>query len=350
MCWGASVDAPFTDAGSTRDAYTMYVAPRRDGPPLALVAARSISSLACVAAASGIAARIAARAAAATDALVSVRARRFKRRDWNYLHKPDGSASDSDSDGSVESAGDVVGSSSSDSEDDGEDEDEDEVEVEEASEDADADVERRDAAKADIRARYDHAESQIASVLSGASDGKLNVAAKCRACPGTLLLSAAALTTHAASKKHVKNLKRLGKHGDDGYVCFYPAVQEDDGVVSDGDAETHAERLARLRAQKILKAEQGGGGAKGGKFSLDQFDDSDDDDDDDDDGSDSDAMTRRAAKKTLIKEIEAKKQSKTAEKRSRRHAQSKRLKSATKKKSKPGKRQRQAMKAGGAAE
>jgi hypothetical protein len=165
-----------------------------------------------------------------------------------------------------------------------------------------------------------------------------------------LLLSAAALTTHAASKKHVKNLKRLGKHGDDGYVCFYPAVQEDDGVVSDGDAETHAERLARLRAQKILKAEQGGGGAKGGKFSLDQFDDSDDDDDDDDDGSDSDAMTRRAAKKTLIKEIEAKKQSKTAEKRSRRHAQSKRLKSATKKKSKPGKRQRQAMKAGGAAE
>jgi hypothetical protein len=279
--------------------------------------------------------------------LVSVRSRRFKRRDWNYLHKPDGSASDSDSDGSVESAGDAAGSSSSDSEDDGEGE----VEEEEASEDADADVERRDAAKADIRARYDHAESQIASVLSGASDGKLNVAAKCRACPGTLLLSAAALTTHAASKKHVKNLKRLGKHGDDGYVCFYPAVQEDDGVVSDGDAETHAERLARLRAQKILKAEQGGGGAKGGKFSLDQFEDSDDDDDDDDDdGSDSDAMTKRAARKTLIKEIEAKKESKTAEKRSRRHAQSKRLKSATKKKSKPGKRQRQAMKADGAAE
>jgi len=323
----------------------MYVAPRRDGPPLALVAARSISSLACVAAASGIAARIAARAAAAIDALVSVRSRRFKRRDWNYLHKPDGSASDSDSDGSVESAGDAVGSSSSDSEDDGE------VEVEEEEASEDADVERRDAAKADIRARYDHAESQIASVLSGASDEKLNVAAKCRACPGTLLLSAAALTTHAASKKHVKNLKRLGKHGDDGYVCFYPAVQEDDGVVSDGDAETHAERLARLRTQKILKAEQGVGGAKGGKFSLDQFDDSDDDDDDDDDdGSDSDAMTRRAARKTLIKEIEAKKESKTAEKRSRRHAQSKRLKSATKKKSKPGKRQRQAMKADGAAE
>ena len=344
MCWWASVDAPFTDAGSTRDAYTMYVAPRRDGPPLALVAARSISSLACVAAASGVAARIAARAAAATDALVSVRSRRFKRRDWNYLHKPDGSASDSDSDGSVESAGDAVGSSSSDSEDAGE------VEVEEEEASEDADVERRDAAKADIRARYDHAESQIARVLSGASDGKLNVAAKCRACPGTLLLSAAALTTHAASKKHVKNLKRLGKHGDDGYVCFYPAVQEDDGVVSDGDAETHAERLARLRTQKILKAEQGAGGAKDGKFSLDQFDDSDDDDDDDDDGSDSDAMTRRAARKTLIKEIEAKKESKTAEKRSRRHAQSKRLKSATKKKSKPGKRQRQAMKADGAAE
>ena len=325
----------------------MYVAPRRDGPPLALVAARSISSLACVAAASGVAARIAARAAAATDALVSVRSRRFKRRDWNYLHKPDGSASDSDSDGSIESAGDAARSSSGASA----SEDGEESGSETSASDADVDVDGRDAAnEGDARgARYERARDAIASALSGASDGKLRVAAKCRACPGTLLLSGGALATHAASKKHAKNLKRLGKGGDEGYVCFYPAVREDDGVVSDGDAETHAERLARLRAQKILKAEQGDG-ASGGKFSLDQFDDSDDDDDDDD-GSNSDdsddAMTKRAAKKTLVKEMETKKQSKT-EKRSRRHAQSKRLKSAKKKKSKPGKRQRMAMKATGA--
>ena len=265
------------------------------------------------------------------------------------MHEPDGSASDSDSDGSIESAGDAARSSSGASA--SEDGEESGSETSASDADADVDVDGWDGAKEgdDARARYERARDAIASALSGASDGKLRVAAKCRACPGTLLLSGGALATHAASKKHAKNLKRLGKGGDEGYVCFYPAVREDDGVVSDGDAETHAERLARLRAQKILKAEQGDG-ASGGKFSLDQFVDSDDDDDDDD-GSNSDdsddAMTKRAAKKALVKEIETKKQSKT-EKRSRRHAQSKRLKSATKKKSKPGKRQRMAMKATGA--
>jgi hypothetical protein len=166
------------------------------------------------------------------------------------------------------------------------------------------------------------------------------VAAKCRACPGTLLLSAASMRSHLASKKHAKNVAKLGRAGED-FMALYPAVREEDGIVSDGEAETHAERLARLRAQRILGAEGGKKAKSSSKFSLDQFDSSDDDGDDGggDSDSDSENETRRMAKKELAKKMSRELED-DKKKRSRRHAQSKR-------KSKPGKRQRQAMKEAG---
>ena len=79
-----------------------------------------------------------------------------------------------------------------------------------------------------MRKRYDEARGAIERALRGEGDSK-NVAAKCRACPGTLLLNAGDMREHAKSKKHAKNLKRLGKADDDTFVCFYPAVKEDEG-------------------------------------------------------------------------------------------------------------------------
>ena len=201
--------------------------------------------------------------------------RRFKRRDWNYMHARDGdSSSDSDS---VESAGPEARSSdeeaSASASDDDDDDDEEEAATNEEA--------------TSTRERYDDARTMIEDALKGDSDAK-SIAAKCRACPGTLLLSAANMRAHAASKRHRKNLEKLGRANDETFVCFYPAVREDDGIVSDGEAETHAERLARLRAQKILRSAEGER-AKGGKFSLDQFDSSGDEASDDE----SDAMTTR---------------------------------------------------------
>ena len=248
--------------------------------------------------------------------------RRFKRRDWNYVHARDGdSSSDSDS---IESAGPEARSSDEEaSASDDDDDDEEEATNEEAT---------------STRARYDDARTMIEDALKGDSDAK-SIAAKCRACPGTLLLSAANMRAHAASKRHRKNLEKLGRANDETFVCFYPAVREDDGIVSDGEAETHAERLARLRAQKILRSAEGER-AKGGKFSLDQFDSSGDEgSDDESDGDDDAKMTKRLAKKEFARKV-SDSAPKGKEKRSRRHAQSKRKSG----KSKPGKRQRMAMK------
>ena len=276
---------------------------------------------------------------AATDTHAPFRSRRFKRRDWNYLHKADGSASDSDSDSSVESAGGLASSS----DDDGDDEVDDGDSQPSAS--TSEDVEDEENVSSDdetaTRRRYEEARGIIEKCLRGDEDVKA-VAAKCRACPGTLLLSAASMRSHLASKKHAKNVAKLGRAGED-FMALYPAVREEDGIVSDGEAETHAERLARLRAQRILGAEGGKKAKSSSKFSLDQFDSSDGDDDDDDDGgdseSDSENETRRMAKKELAKKM-SQELEEDKKKRSRRHAQSKR-------KSKPGKRQRQAMKQAG---
>jgi len=277
---------------------------------------------------------------AATDTHALFRSRRFKRRDWNYLHKADGSASDSDSDSSIESAGGLASSSY----DDGDGDDEvDDGDSQPSASTSEEDAEDEDTVSSDdetaTRRRYEEARGIIEKCLRGDEDVKA-VAAKCRACPGTLLLSAASMRSHLASKKHAKNVATLGRAGED-FMALYPAVREEDGIVSDGEAETHAERLARLRAQRILGAEGGKKAKSSSKFSLDQFDSSDDDGDDDDGGSESDSEneTRRMAKKELAKKMSWGLED-DKKKRSRRHAQSKR-------KSKPGKRQRQAMKEAG---
>ena len=213
---------------------------------------------------------------------------------------------------------------------------------------AESSSEAGDARRTATRARYDGARTAIERAMTSDGDGEENggIAARCRACAGTLLLSGTTLRAHAKSKKHLKNLAKLGKANDENFVCFYPAVREDDGYVSDGEAETHAERLARLRAQKILR-DAGDGGDAGGKFSLAQFDSSDDDDGDDDDdyGDDDERVTKRLARKEFARKARDMVADKKGEdaKRSRRHAQRKR-----KGKSKPGKRQRMAMKTEGA--
>lgn len=279
---------------------------------------------------------------AATDTHAPFRSRRFKRRDWNYLHKADGSASDSDSDSSIESAGGLASSSDDDGDDEVDDGDEEDSQPSASTSEDDAEDEENVSSDDETatRRRYEEARGIIEKCLRGDEDVKA-VAAKCRACPGTLLLSAASMRSHLASKKHAKNVAKLGRAGED-FMALYPAVREEDGIVSDGEAETHAERLARLRAQRILGAEGGKKAKSSSKFSLDQFDSSDDDDGDDDGGdseSDSENETRRMAKKELVKKMSRELED-DKKKRSRRHAQSKR-------KSKPGKRQRQAMKEAG---
>ena len=116
------------------------------------------------------------------------------------MHKRDGeSESESESD-SVESAGGRASSSSSESG---------------ASEEADARVSSSESSEEDgeedgkaMRKRYDEARGAIERALRGEGDSK-NVAAKCRACPGTLLLNAGDMREHAKSKKHAKNLKSM---------------------------------------------------------------------------------------------------------------------------------------------
>ena len=95
-----------------------------------------------------------------------------------------------------------------------------------ASEEADARASSSESSEEDgeedgkaMRKRYDEARGAIERALRGEGDSK-NVAAKCRACPGTLLLNAGDMREHAKSKKHAKNLKRLGKADDDAFVCF----------------------------------------------------------------------------------------------------------------------------------
>ena len=85
------------------------------------------------------------------------------------------------------------------------------------------------------------------------------IAIKCKLCPGVLCLSEQSLQQHLTSKKHKARMVKAGLTVDP--ICRPApdgrAVREDDEFpdiegYSDGEAETHAERIARLRASKIL--------------------------------------------------------------------------------------------------
>ena len=82
---------------------------------------------------------------------------------------------------------------------------------------------------------------------------------KCKLCPGVLCLSEQSLQQHLTSKKHKARMVKAGLTVDPIYQTAPDgrAVREDDEFpdiegYSDGEAETHAERIARLRASKIL--------------------------------------------------------------------------------------------------
>ena len=85
------------------------------------------------------------------------------------------------------------------------------------------------------------------------------IAVKCKLCPGVLCLSEQSLKQHLTSKKHKARMVKAGLTDDPIYQTAPDgrAVREDDEFpdiegYSDGEAETHAERIARLRASKIL--------------------------------------------------------------------------------------------------
>ena len=102
-------------------------------------------------------------------------------------------------------------------------------------------------------------------------DPSKGIAVKCSVCPGVLCLSEKSLQQHLDSKRHKKAMAKQGVGVDDEDVLVDAAAagrkarareaanrradgDESDSLegYSDGEAETHAERLARLRAQKVF--------------------------------------------------------------------------------------------------
>jgi hypothetical protein len=103
------------------------------------------------------------------------------------------------------------------------------------------------------------------------TDPSKGIAVKCSVCPGVLCLSEKSLQQHLDSKRHKKAMAKQGVGVDDDDVLVDAAAagrkarareaanrradgDESDSLegYSDGEAETHAERLARLRAQKVF--------------------------------------------------------------------------------------------------
>lgn len=219
----------------------------------------------------------------------------FKRRDWRMFNRDDGnSSSDSDSDiendgrGALDESDDDGSASSSSSESGSEIESGSGSEGEDegaAGDDSDSDSEEEDGD--DEAAGDDSDESaseETPTVLTRATEAALpedqpskptdpskGIAVKCSVCPGVLCLSEKSLQQHLDSKRHKKAMAKQGVGVDDEDVLVDAAAagrkarareaanrradgDESDSLegYSDGEAETHAERLARLRAQKVF--------------------------------------------------------------------------------------------------
>jgi len=220
----------------------------------------------------------------------------FKRRDWRMFNRDDGnSSSDSDSDmendgrGALDESDDDGSASSSSSESGSEIESGSGSEGEDegaAGDDSDSDSEEEDGD--DEAAGDDSDESaseETPTVLTRATDAlpssedapskptdpSKGIAVKCSVCPGVLCLSEKSLQQHLDSKRHKKAMAKQGVGVDDEDVLVDAAAagrkarkreaanrradgDESDSLegYSDGEAETHAERLARLRAQKVF--------------------------------------------------------------------------------------------------
>ena len=216
----------------------------------------------------------------------------FKRRDWRMFNRDDGnSSSDSDSDidndgrGALDESDDDGGASSSSSESGFENESgsgsggEDEGG---AGDDSDSDGEDDDdqaAGDASDESRSEETPSLLTRATNAAdedesskqTDPSKGIAVKCAVCPGVLCLSEKSLQQHLDSKRHKKAMAKQGVGvGDEDVLVDAAAAgrkarareaanrrangDESDSLegYSDGEAETHAERLARLRAQKVF--------------------------------------------------------------------------------------------------
>ena len=224
----------------------------------------------------------------------------FKRRDWRMFNRDDGnSSSDSDSDiendgrGALDESDDDGSASSSSSESGSEIESGSGSEGEDegaAGDDSDSEEEEEDDDEAAGDDSDESASEETPTVLTRATDARetgadapeedqpskpmdpsKGIAVKCSVCPGVLCLSEKSLQQHLDSKRHKKAMAKQGVGVDDEDVLVDAAAagrkarareaanrradgDESDSLegYSDGEAETHAERLARLRAQKVF--------------------------------------------------------------------------------------------------
>ena len=218
----------------------------------------------------------------------------FKRRDWRMFNRDDGnSSSDSDSDiendgrGALDESDDDGSASSSSSESGSEIESGSGSEGEDegaAGDDSDSEEEEEDDDEAAGDDSDESASEETPTVLtrqttdaleedqpSKPTDPSKGIAVKCSVCPGVLCLSEKSLQQHLDSKRHKKAMAKQGVGVDDDDVLVDAAAagrkarareaanrradgDESDSLegYSDGEAETHAERLARLRAQKVF--------------------------------------------------------------------------------------------------
>ena len=224
----------------------------------------------------------------------------FKRRDWRMFNRDDGnSSSDSDSDiendgrGALDESDDDGSASSSSSESGSEIESGSGSEGEDegaAGDDSDSEEEEEDDDEAAGDDSDESASEETPTVLTRATDEReagadapeedqpskstdpsKGIAVKCSVCPGVLCLSEKSLQQHLDSKRHKKAMAKQGVGVDDEDVLVDAAAagrkarareaanrradgDESDSLegYSDGEAETHAERLARLRAQKVF--------------------------------------------------------------------------------------------------
>ena len=218
----------------------------------------------------------------------------FKRRDWRMFNRDDGnSSSDSDSDiendgrgaldesdddgsassSSSESGSEIESGSGSEGEDEGAAGDDSDSEEEEEDDDDEAAGDNSDESASEetptvlTRAKDAPEEDQP----SKPTDPSKGIAVKCSVCPGVLCLSEKSLQQHLDSKRHKKAMAKQGVGVDDEDVLVDAAAagrkarareaanrradgDDSDSLegYSDGEAETHAERLARLRAQKVF--------------------------------------------------------------------------------------------------
>jgi hypothetical protein len=215
----------------------------------------------------------------------------FKRRDWRLFNRDDGnSSSDTDSDvdndgrGALDESDDDSGASSSKSGSEngsgsGSEHNADESDSESGDDDDEVagDRDGEETLTVTTRTIEEHEagdDTQPVPSNQKHPDPSKGIAVKCSVCPGVLCLSEKSLQQHLDSKRHKKAMAKQDVGVDDEDVLVDAAASgrralaieaanrrangdESDSLegYSDGEAETHAERLARLRIRRVLSRE-----------------------------------------------------------------------------------------------